>query len=216
MNNSSEDVYEGFDLSKDEVEHFKNNHPGLCNVDLSRVSQFLLIQLAAIQKHRIYNSFAITEVIQELEGVGRGCQQRIESFKYLPLKGLWKAHFHHASFIVKNIYNHWGLGFENSPKFNSLFERVTFEEERSPSNLGWPGRLAHEMVIGAYKERTDRKGLAGLTGEWIIFAKYRHQNYYLCISRHTSGQEDHELFDFVKLLFEHEYPFLLEEVSRRD
>lgn len=209
MDNYSVDVYEGFGLSKDDIEYFKNNHPGLCNIDLSRVSHFLLIQLASIQKHRIYNSFSITDVIQELEGVGRGCQQRVEPFKHLPLKGLWKAHFHDAKFILKNIYNHWGVGFENSPKLHSLLERVKVEEDKSPSNFGWQGRLAHEMVMGAYKERTDKKGLAGLTGEWIIFAKHNDQNYYLCISRHTSVQEDCELFDFVKLIFEYEYPFLL-------
>lgn len=208
----STDVYEGFNVSKDDVNYFKDNHPSFCNLDLSRISQFLLIQLASISKHRIYNSFSITHVIQELEGVGRGCEQRVEQFKYLPLKGLWKAHFHDASFILKNISNHWGLEFQNSPKLHALFAQVTHDERNSPSRLGLAGRLAHEMTIGTYQERTRKKGLAGLTGEWIIFAKHNELNYYLCVSRHASGQEDQDLFEFLKLLSKNEYPFLLSDV----
>lgn len=202
-------MYEGFNVSEEEVSQFKDCHIGFCHVDMSRVSQLLVIQLASISKHRIYNSFSITDVIQELEGFGRGCKQRAEQFKHLPLKGFWKAHFHDAKFIPKNIINHWGLEFESSPKLQAFCARVAYDEDKSPSRLGWQGRLAHELTIGAYHERTRKKGLAGLTGEWIIFAKHNELNYYLCISRHTSGKGDQDVFNFLKLLREHEYSFLL-------
>ena len=45
MNNFSSDVFEGFDVTEDEVTHFRNNHVGFCGVDMNRLSQFLLIQL---------------------------------------------------------------------------------------------------------------------------------------------------------------------------
>ncbi len=207
MNNFSADVFEGFDVSEDEVAHFKNNHVGFCQLDMSRLSQFLLIQLASISKHRTYNSFSITDVIQELEGVGRGCKLRFEQFKHLPLKGLYKVHFFDARFVVRNLINHWGLEFENSPKFNSLLSRVTEEEEKTPSKLGWQGRLAHEMTVVGYEERSKQNKR---TGEWIIIAKHNNLNYYLCISRHSkSNPEDQEIYDFLKLICEQEYPFLL-------
>jgi hypothetical protein len=203
----SSDVFEGFDVSEDEVNHFSRDHPGFCRVDMSRVSQFLLIQLASISKHRAYNSFSITDVIQELEGVGRGCKRRFEQFKHPPLKGFFKAHFFDARFMVMNLINHWGLEFESSPKLSSLISRVMDEEEKEPSRFGWQGRLAHEMTVGGYKERARKNRL---TGEWIIFAKHNNLNYYLCISRHTkSKQGDQEIYDFLKILCEHEYPFLL-------
>ncbi|MCK9398337.1 MAG: hypothetical protein M0Q44_22470 [Methylobacter sp.] len=205
MDTFSANVFEGFDVSEDEVAHFRNNHVGFCRVDMNRLSQFLLIQLTSISKHRAYNSFSITDVIQELEGVGRGCKQRVDQFKHLPLKGLFKAHFFDAQFLTRNLINHWGLECENSPKLNSLFSRVTAEENKTPSKFGWHGHLAHEMIVGGYEEKAKKR-----TGEWIIFAKHNNLNYYLCISRHTkSKQEDQEIYDFLKLLCEREYPFLL-------
>jgi len=208
MNAYSPDVYKGFDVTEEEVAHFKNSHCGFCNIEMARVSYFLQIQIASISKHRIYNSFSITDVIQELEGVGRGCKQRVEQFRHLPLKGLWKAHFLDARFIVRNIINHWGFKAENSSKFNSLCAQVAVEEKKKPSEVGWQGRLAHAMTIGAYEERAKRHKL---TGEWIIFSKHNDKNYYLCISKHTSGIEDVNVFNFLKTVCEHEYPFLLSE-----
>lgn len=106
-----------------------------------------------------------------------------------------------------NIINHWGLDHENSPKFQALCARVANDEKASPSQFDWQGRLAHEFTIGAYRERTRKKGIAGLTGEWLIFAKYNGLNYYLCISRHTSGKGDQDVFEFLKLLCQHENLF---------
>ncbi|MBS4050797.1 hypothetical protein [Methylomonas rivi] len=199
-------VFEGFYVSEDEVIEFRNNHIGFSQIDLSRVSQFLSIQLASIHKHRVYNSFSITDVIQDLEGVGRGCKRRVAQFKHPPLKGLWKVHFFDPRFMVKNLINHWGLERANSPKLNNLFLRIDEDEEKSPSTHGWHGRLAHEMTVVGYEERARKNNL---TGEWIIFLKYKGKNYYLCISRHTSPEEDRDVYEFLKNLCEHEYPFLL-------
>lgn len=175
---------------------------------MNRISQFLLIQLTLINKHRIYNPFSITDVIQDLEGVGKGYRQRVSQFKHPPLKGIFKAHFFDARFIFKNIVNHWGLEYENSPKFISLCNRISTEEEECPTKHGWQGRLAHKMTMTAYEERSRKNRL---TGEWIIFSKYNSKNYYLFLSRHTSKEEDQELYKFFKNLCDHEFPFLLAE-----
>lgn len=201
------EVFQWLDVSEDDVINFRNDHVGFCGVSMSRISQYLLLQLTSIHKHRTYNSFSITDVIQELEGVGRGCKQRVEQFKYSPLQGFYKAHFFDAKFLVRNLINHWGLEFEDSPKFNSLCARVMAEEENAPSKFGWPGRLAHEMTMGGYEERAKKNKR---TGEWIIFAKHNNQNYYLCLGRHSkSKEEDQVLYEFLKVLCEREYPFLL-------
>lgn len=202
----TKDVFEGFYVSEDEVVEFRNNHIGFCQIDLSRVSQFLSIQLASISKYRVYNSFSITDVIQDLEGVGRGCKRRVAQFKHPPLKGFWKVHFFDPRFMVKNLINHWGLERANSPKLNNLFLRIDIEEEKSPSTHGWHGRLAHEMTIMGYEERARKNNL---TGEWIVFLKHKGKNYYLCISRHTSPEDDRDVYEFLKNICEYEYPFLL-------
>lgn len=210
MNNYDTDLYENFRISEEEVSSFQRNHVGFCNVDMSRVSQFLKIQLASYSKHNYYNPFSITDVIQKLEGCGRGSHPIEKQFKHLPLQGFWKTHFHDPRFIPQNIINHWGLKFENSKKIDELCARIATAEEELPSKLGLQGRLAHELTIGAYQEKTRQKGLAGLTGEWIVFAKYSGFNYYLCIANHTSNpDEDTPLYNFIKTLCEHEYPFLM-------
>ena len=199
------DLFEGFDVSEDEVFHFRNNHVGFCRIDINRLSQFLLIQLTSISKHRTYNSFSITDVIQELEKVGRGCKQRVEQFNHLPLNGLFKVHFFDARFIARNLINHGRLELEHSPKFNSLYSRIVEKEEKTPSKIGWHGLLAHEMTIGAYEAKKNKR-----TGEWLIFAKHNNLNYYLGIFKHSKPkQEDQEIYDFLKALCEREYPFLL-------
>jgi hypothetical protein len=206
MDHYSADVFEGFGVTEEEVTQFRNTHVGFCSLDMSRISKFLLIQLASISKYKAYNSFSLTDVIRELDGVGRGCAPNIAQFKHPPLKGFWKAHFFDARFIPKNLINHLGLEFENSPKFNSLCARVAAEEEKSPSKVGWQGRLVHAMTIGAFEERASKRKL---TGEWIVFSKHNDQNYYLCFSRHTKGVGDQRLYDFLQTLCEHEFPFLL-------
>lgn len=199
-------VFEGFGVSKDEVSDFKENHVGFCRVDKTRISEFLLIQLAAIAKHRIYDSFSITDVIQELEGVGRGCKPRFSKFKHPPLNKFFKTHFIDARFLVGNLINHWGLEFDDSPKLNNLISQLAQNNEGD-----WQGKLAHEMVFGGYKERAEKRKL---TGEWIIFARHNELNYYLCISNHSkSTLDDERLYDFLKLLCAHEYPFLLPELN---
>lgn len=204
----SADVFENYDISEEEVSIFLDTHIGCYQIDTTRISKFLLIQLAAFDKHGIYNVFSITDVIRELEGIGRGYKKKVDQFKHSPLKGFWKAHFTDARFIYKNIINNWGLENENNDKFNNLCNHVIEEEEKSPSTGGWQGRLAHAFVIGGYEERARKNKL---TGEWIIFSKYNNKNYYLCISAHTSKEEDQNLYDFLKILCEHEYPFLLSE-----
>ena len=48
--------------------------------------------------------------------------------------------------------------------------------------------------------------MKGATGEWIIFDKEDGQNYYLCLARHTDGDE--AIFGKLKQLVFPEFPFL--------
>ena len=194
-------------ISEDDIAFFRDENAGLCGVEKSRVSQFLLAQLTSAYKHRVLNSFAITDVIQKLEGAGRdGLKVREEPFKHAPLKGFWKAHFFDASFLMKNLINEWGLEFKESKKFEALCVRVIAEEEGHPSPRGWQGRLAHELAISGYESRAkDRK----ITGEWVIFGKHENKNYYLCVAKHSASKDgDEEIYGGIKYLCRSEYPFL--------
>jgi hypothetical protein len=201
------ELHDHLQVTEEDVALFRDENVGLCRVDSARVSRLLLAQLASVRKHRFFNSFSVTDVIQNLEGVGHGsCAKGEEPFKHLPLKSFWKAHFFHARFLMKNLANHSGLDFENSPKFHALYSHVEKGEENAPTVHGLPGRLSHEFTISGYEERAKNKNL---TGEWLIFAKYNSLNYYLCIAQHpTSKKDDDEIFAVLKVFCEPEYPFL--------
>jgi hypothetical protein len=175
--------------------------------NLRSISNLLFAQLTSVSKHRTFNCFSVTDVIQNLEGVGRGsCVRGEEPFKHLPLKGFWKAHFFDARFLLKNLVNHWGLGYESSPKFSELCARVAEEEDQNPTVHGWQGRLAHEVAIDGYEEKAKKRNL---TGEWLIFSKHENLSYYLCITRHSMTREgDEAIYALLNEFCEPEYPFL--------
>jgi hypothetical protein len=199
-----------FEVTSEDLANFKENNIGLYQVDSSRVSTLLLCQLVSFYKKRTFNVFSITDVIQGLEGCGLGhCSKKEEQFKHAPLKGFWKAHFSDARFLEQNIANHWGLNYENSPKFLALCEKVAKDEAETPTPHGWPGRLAHHLVITAYEERASRKKL---TGEWLIFGKSQGKNYYLAAVKHSSTtQGDEEIYATLKHYCAPEFPSLFNE-----
>lgn len=205
-------ILEQFRITEEDVIDFRERSVGLNGISLAQVSWFLSAQLACAQKFRTLSTFAVTDVIQWLEGRNhRQTATKVpEQFKHQPLKGLWKAHFVDARYIYRNIINHWGLQYEMSPKFSKLCNEVAKEEESDPSPHGWQGRLAQRFVDG-YLEKAQKKSL---TGEWLIFAKDNGKNYYLCITSHTANKEaDNALFTALLALCSEEFPFLKKETE---
>ncbi len=205
------ELLEHFDLTEADLLGFKESNPGMCGVDPSRISSLLFCQLSSFQKKRSFNTFSITDIVQGLEGTRTGnCTKNCERFKHPPLNRFWKAHISDASFLAKNIVNHWGLQYENSPRFLALWEKVVMEESVCPSPYGWHGRLAHYLVVMGYEERAARKQL---TGEWLIFGKWQGENYYLATSRHSSTKrDDEEIFATLNEYCADEFPFLFSKL----
>lgn len=214
MNDVKMKILSEFDLTEEEVTYFREADVGLNGIDIQRVSWFLSAQLAFARKSRLFSSFAVTDVIQRLEGRGRGSSVKsAQPFKHNPLKGFWKAHFFDARFIIRNLINEWGLEYENSPKFYELCNKVTKDEEECPSPLGWQGRLAHELVFGGFEERTRRHRI---TGEWLVFAEYTSEKYYLCIANHSDNTEDdNKLHDLIVSTCGNDFPYLFNQLNEK-
>jgi hypothetical protein len=196
------------DVSEEEVNSLLGSHCGLGVLDKSRISNVLITQLAYYQKHRVFNSFSVTDVIQQLENVSpkNGAIKAEGSFNHLPLKGFMKAHFFDARFVLRNLINQSELASKKSKKFSNICSKVMQDEELNPSHHGWQGRLAHEITVVALEERASQNNI---TGEWIIFAKHNELNYYLCIAKHSATKEEDQLiFSFLASYCIKEYPFL--------
>ncbi|WP_236866986.1 hypothetical protein [Burkholderia pseudomallei] len=125
-------------------------------------------------------------------------------FKGDALHGLWKVHFFDARFLIRNIYNEWGMFSSKSDKFEKLCARVVSEEEEATSRVGWQGRLAHEFVMEGYRQRAAKQKL---TGEWLIFGVHEQKNIYLSICTHSnSPEQDREIYDALFALCGDELP----------
>lgn len=199
-------VYQRFCVTPEEVAHFTENDIGFYGVDVSRISQFLKIQITAFGKHGPYCSANLTGVIQGLEGVEGHNPPKTDFFRHAPLKGLWKAHFFDPMFMVKNLFNHWEINSGKSKKFDRLVQQVQQEESLHPSKVGWQGRLADAFFVDGLNARSQEP--EGLTGEWIIYAKHQGQNYYLCASKHTTpnSEQERQLHVFISTVLKEEFP----------
>ncbi len=199
-----------FKITDDDVSICLGNNSGFYGLHESRISSLLLAQLTNAIKNRKFSSFAVTDLMQAIDGVNR--RHVVENrFKHPPLQGFYKSHFITPAFTMKNLTNEWGLNFENSKKFDSLCTKVINKEERNPSQHGWQGRFAHEFVIEGYKNRANKNNL---TGEWLIYSKYKGMNFFLCLASHSSTtQDDLFIYEMMKHFCTKEFPFLFREES---
>ncbi|ARK76830.1 hypothetical protein BOC39_25545 [Burkholderia pseudomallei] len=199
-------IMAGFGISDDDIKSFMASNAGLYGIDTSRLSRFLLAQLTSAWKHRTINTFAVTDVIQHLEGRNPlpSMTAKPRQFKGDALRGLWKVHFFDARFLVRNILNEWSMFSSKSDKFEKLCARVAAEEEQAPSRVGWQGRLVHEFVMEGYRQRATKRKL---TGEWLIFGVHEQKNIYLSLCTHSdSPEQDREIYDALFALCGDEFP----------
>ncbi|HAU8253868.1 TPA: hypothetical protein I7148_21680 [Vibrio vulnificus] len=121
-------------------------------------------------------------------------------FRKLPLKGLWHKHYFSARFIGHNLWNQTRNG-----KLEKLVREV-YDPKVSPVvTRAMNEEFAKRLVSGSLEERQDQNKL---TGEWIVFAKYKGNNYYLCLGTHNG--EDQWIRNKIELVCTKEFSFLKE------
>ena len=89
-----------------------------------------------------------------------------------------------------------------------MIAEVVAEQGHDPNIL--PKLLAHHLVLGALEQRSVARRM---TGDWIIFAKHKGQNYYLDLAAHAEGEpgkQAYRLFEKLKNGSSTEFPFLFE------
>lgn len=201
----SSELRDIFKITDDDVSIYLGDNSGLYGLHESRISSLLFSQLTDAIKNRKFSSFAVTDLMQAIDGVKH--RHVVEKqFKHPPLQGFYKSHFITPAFIMKNIMNEWGLNFENSKKFDTLCKKIITEEEVNPSKHGWQGRLAHQLVIDGYRNRAQKNNI---TGEWLIYSKYKGMNIFLCLASHSSTtQDDFLIYEIMKHFCSKDFPFL--------
>ena len=84
--------------------------PGFIELAGAKASEYLIEQLEDAYCSRTFNSWAVIDEIQALEGGPRPSMTKPPTpFTRGALKGLWHKHFFDARFMMKNIMNYWNL-----------------------------------------------------------------------------------------------------------
>ncbi|UGA39274.1 hypothetical protein JOS77_06820 [Chromobacterium haemolyticum] len=86
------------------------------------------------------------------------------------------------------------------------FERLSIEAEKEGRvvSLDDINAIVNEAVLINYQRRANDQQL---TGEWIIFAQHKGENYYLCLGKHGQDEKIRSEIDALCVL---EFPFLNE------
>ena len=147
-----------------------------------RCSKLLLAELILWNEIHRHEPFQVARQIKALEDAQQSSGTKKETqFRKAPLCGLWHKHFFDAHFVAKNLQNEW-----SGDRLGKLFREVCGTDESQVFSEEMANTLIHRLVHGAIEERNEDERL---TGEWIIFDKHEGQNYYLCLARHTDGDD---------------------------
>lgn len=175
-------------LGRPELLAFADSNIAFVGLDCCRISSILLVQLLQLYASRAINICNVTAEIKAMEGIGPKLRTVGEDmFKAgTILEGFHKKHFTDARFIVKNIGSEFGLEDDGNKKLNNLVGELFHKHKGQYVTEGFDRSFAHESTIGAMSRRAGRDAL---TGEWIVFKKYKGKRFYLCLAAHTEINE---------------------------
>ncbi|ELL1566559.1 hypothetical protein V9J52_003394 [Vibrio cholerae] len=163
----------------------------------ARYSWYFLLQLMMYQQKFGVEPAEIVEAIKELEIDGNhNLIKPATQFRHLPLKGLWHKHYFSARFMAQNLQLHHG---KNGIK-KILNKHWTPGQDLTDDILR---TVAEEFTFKAFEDRADS---GKLTGEWLVFAKYKGENFYLALGEHEGDHQS--LYDAIKTLCVPQFNFL--------
>ncbi len=176
-----------------------------------RVSLMLLMDMYRLSLVSPYfESKRIFDEVRYLEGKGSSTGSKPQSkFNRNELKGLWHKHYQvgGATAVVKNLDN--ALNTYGLPEVR---RRVQAAEQNNGKQYFTMEDVP--LIVNDAMENYKRRIRAQqLTGEWIIYATYNRQNYYLCLGTHDTG--DDKLRGKIDELCVHEFPFLVNLLSAK-
>ena len=182
---------------------------GLESVIPGRYSLLLLLELFGATKSGILNPAKVVSQIRALEGIeaGRGLKPATQ-FKHPPLQGLWHQHYLEDGLpsMARNIRK--AIGKYGLPWVEQKIADAKATGETKYFTEDDIAQIAHDAVTSNWERLTHDEAL---TGEWLIFAMHEGNNYYLCLGKHDSG--DNQLRTQIDAICLHEFPFLKDTLS---
>jgi hypothetical protein len=170
-----------------------------------RYSMLLVLGLfGGFSSRRLIPAKVIHE-IRALEGIGKPSRLKppIQN-KHPPLKGLWHKHYMESGLRAVAMNLRRGLQKHGLPLFE---QRVREAREAGEERYMVPDDVK-AIVDDAVQGNLSRlSSAAALTGEWILYARHKEANYYLCLATHDESQHDN-IRRQIDALCCQEFPFL--------
>lgn len=177
---------------------------GLDHLIPDRYSALLLAQLFTAYHKNTFDPHKVIWQIRALEGVGSNTGLKSATqFKHPPLQGIWHQHFlmDGIASMARNLQK--GIHKFGLPWLEQQVAETTKSGEERYLTEADIKLISHDAVFSNLERLRDAEAL---TGEWILFAKYQNQNYYLTIGAHSSG--DDFLRSQIDLIAQTQYKFL--------
>lgn len=179
---------------------------GLDHIAPKRYSTLLVIQLFAGFMSGTQNFNKVIREIEALEGIREASRFKppIQN-KHPPLKGLWHKHYMQDGIasMARNIRQ--GLVRHGIPLFTQRVEDAAAAGELRYVSVEDIGALTQDAFMGNWQRLSAAQAL---TGEWLLFAKYAGQNYYLGIATHDKSMHE-SVRRQIDAICCREFPFLI-------
>jgi hypothetical protein len=172
----------------------------------NRYSISFLLDLFFGFENSIINADAVMHEVKFLEGTEPESHTKEQTeFKRPPLKGLWHKHYMDGSISglaqnVNNALKNYSIPYCEQriieAKKSGLEQYMTAEDIP---------HIVNDLVTGNLQRRREEKKT---TGEWLIYAIHENTKYYLCLAKHSDG--DDVIRKKINSSCIYEFPFLKE------
>lgn len=180
---------------------------GLDRAARGRYSLLLTMGLFGGSKSGHLDPAKVVYEIEALEGIGRSSQLKppIQN-KYPPLKGLWHKHYQEPSLRSMALNLRVAMQAYGLPAFDAKMAEAARDGEVRYVTEQDVKLLSHDAIVGNFLRRAADQAL---TGEWIVYAQHRGQNYYLSLATHDA-QKHGVVRKQIDEICCREFPFLTE------
>ncbi len=159
--------------------HLKNK--GACSNILSHQLTRHRMQIGEVFGEAL-EYYRATDILYVMEAIELN---KIEGnmFRLPPLKGLYKIHHNPMSglgySLILNIKNYWfdkqeHIRNDKRKNYAAILEKVP------DTNIAHILNYMHMEAVHSKK----------LTGEWLVYAKHKNKNYFLCLATHNEGDQN--------------------------
>jgi hypothetical protein len=176
------------------------NHDGILN---ERCSAQILLDLFFGTESFGVRPLTVIDEIKSLEKLKISRTKKAAQFKRPALRGLWHKHYMNGDVAslaqnVQNALNEYGIPFVEE----KIREAQVAGEERLVTKEDVP-KIANDVLRNNLARRSSE---GKLTGEWIVYAQHENQTFYLCLAKHSDGDE--KIREKIERICVWEFPFL--------